>query len=90
MHSLFAAAGTQSQLSAQLRFHLGIVVIDRLKTLLRGDPGQLTGLLVRCDRRGVIDCCLIICVGCGLYGSDENATKLIQVGTALRAVRLIA
>ncbi|MDB6146403.1 MAG: hypothetical protein JWO45_67 [Spartobacteria bacterium] len=40
----------------------------RLKILLRGDPEQMLAELLRSDCRAMIDYCLIICLGCGLYG----------------------
>jgi hypothetical protein len=44
-------------------------MIALLKTLLRGDPAEIGSCVWEMDARRVVNCCAIIVIGCGLYGS---------------------
>lgn len=43
-------------------------MMERLKSLLRGDPEQLSACVLRSDRRGLLTYCGFIVIGAGLYG----------------------
>ncbi len=66
-------------------------MIQLSKALLRGDANEIAGWLTDFDLRRAVNCCLLILVGCGIYGATLGLWRAPLQGafTALKFPLLI-